>query len=181
MTCSGPGTGTITALPWPTTWDGHRSTSTTTLVCTSPPMDAPLPRCSKNSSVNGRRRCMSWRSSATASADYWPAAPIITVGRRATAGPRTYSGSAFSARRPTGAPPGPRYWGGAAGHRGPKYLQRLVFLGTPHHGSALERAGNWVNVLLGLTPYTSPLARIASIRSAGIAAQVSTRLNSSHL
>ena len=60
------------------------------------------------------------------------------------------------------------YYGRAAGHRWPKYLQRLVFLGTPHHGSALERAGNWVNVLLGLTPYTSPLARIASIRSAGI-------------
>ena len=60
------------------------------------------------------------------------------------------------------------YYGTAAGHRWPKYLRRLVFLGTPHHGSALERAGNWVNVLLGLTPDTSPLARIASIRSAGI-------------
>jgi len=60
------------------------------------------------------------------------------------------------------------HYGTAAGHGWPKYLRRLVFLGTPHHGSALERGGNWVNILLGLTPYSAPLARIASIRSAGI-------------
>jgi hypothetical protein len=60
------------------------------------------------------------------------------------------------------------YYGAAAGHLWPTYLRRIVFLGTPHHGSALEQGGNWVNVLLGLSPYSAPLARVASIRSAGI-------------
>ncbi|MBZ5586028.1 MAG: GPI inositol-deacylase [Acidobacteriia bacterium] len=60
------------------------------------------------------------------------------------------------------------HYGAAAGHRWPRLVRRLFFLGTPHHGSALERAGNWVNVMLNLTPYSSPLARIAGIRSAGI-------------
>jgi PGAP1-like protein len=60
------------------------------------------------------------------------------------------------------------YYGTEAGHGWPKILRRIIFLGTPHHGSALERGGNWVNVLLGLSPYSAPLARVASIRSAAI-------------
>jgi hypothetical protein len=60
------------------------------------------------------------------------------------------------------------YYGTEARCRWPKYLRSLVFLGTPHQGSSLERAGNWVHALLGLTPYTSPLTRLAAIRSAGI-------------
>lgn len=59
-------------------------------------------------------------------------------------------------------------YGTTAGHRWPGRVRNLVFLGTPHHGSALERLGNLVNVGLGLSPYSAPLARIASIRSAGI-------------
>lgn len=55
-----------------------------------------------------------------------------------------------------------------AGHRWPGHLRKLIFLGTPHHGSAIERGGNWVNVLLSLSPYSAPLARVAKIRSAGI-------------
>ena len=55
-----------------------------------------------------------------------------------------------------------------AGYRWPRRVRNLVFLGTPHHGSALERIGNLVNVGLGLSRYSAPLARIASIRSAGI-------------
>lgn len=47
-------------------------------------------------------------------------------------------------------------------------LRRVVFLGTPHHGAPLERAGNWVDVLLGSTPYSRPFARLAQLRSAGI-------------
>ncbi|RZJ20157.1 MAG: alpha/beta hydrolase [Haliea sp.] len=47
-------------------------------------------------------------------------------------------------------------------------LRHLVFLGTPHHGAPLERAGNWVDVLLGTTPYTRPFSRLAQLRSAGI-------------
>lgn len=47
-------------------------------------------------------------------------------------------------------------------------LNKLVFLGTPHHGAPLEKAGNWIDLLLGVHPYTSPLKRLTSIRSAGI-------------
>lgn len=47
-------------------------------------------------------------------------------------------------------------------------LRNLVFLGTPHHGAPLERVGNWVDVILGSTPYTAPFARIGHLRSAGI-------------
>ncbi|RYF40637.1 MAG: alpha/beta hydrolase [Comamonadaceae bacterium] len=47
-------------------------------------------------------------------------------------------------------------------------LAHLVFLGTPHHGAPLERAGNWVDVLLGATPYTRPFSRLVQLRSAGI-------------
>ncbi len=36
--------------------------------------------------------------------------------------------------------------------RWPGHLKQLVFLGTPHHGAPLERAGNWVEVVLGSTP-----------------------------
>ena len=59
-------------------------------------------------------------------------------------------------------------YGTTAGHRWPRRVRRLVFLGTPHHGSALERIGNLVNVGLGFSRYSAPLARIGSIRSAGI-------------
>jgi hypothetical protein len=44
----------------------------------------------------------------------------------------------------------------------------MVFLGTPHHGSPLERGGNWVDMLLGVSPYSAPLARLGKIRSAGV-------------
>ena len=43
-----------------------------------------------------------------------------------------------------------------------------MFLGTPHHGSPLERAGNWIDVVLGSTPYSKPFARLVQLRSAGI-------------
>jgi hypothetical protein len=59
-------------------------------------------------------------------------------------------------------------YGTMVGHRWPRRVRKLVFLGTPHHGSALERIGNLVNVGLGFSRYSAPLARIASIRSAGI-------------
>ncbi|MDP3514820.1 MAG: hypothetical protein Q8S20_18915 [Sulfuritalea sp.] len=49
-----------------------------------------------------------------------------------------------------------------------QHLRQMVFLGTPHHGAPLERGGNWVNVVLELSPYTAALARLAKIRSAGI-------------
>jgi pimeloyl-ACP methyl ester carboxylesterase len=60
------------------------------------------------------------------------------------------------------------HYGRLAGHGWLNHLRQLVFLGTPHHGAPLERGGNWVNVILELSPYTAALARLAKIRSAGI-------------
>ena len=60
------------------------------------------------------------------------------------------------------------HYGRRAGHRWPARLKKLIFLGTPHHGSPLERAGHWADVLLGLSPYTAPLTKLGEIRSAGI-------------
>ncbi len=47
-------------------------------------------------------------------------------------------------------------------------LDQVVFLGTPHHGSPLERAGSLLQAGLGLTPWTAPFVRIGQLRSAGI-------------
>jgi pimeloyl-ACP methyl ester carboxylesterase len=52
--------------------------------------------------------------------------------------------------------------------RWPGHLKNIVFLGTPHHGAPLERAGNWVDAILGSTPYTAPFAKLGQLRSAGI-------------
>jgi hypothetical protein len=60
------------------------------------------------------------------------------------------------------------HYGAIAGHKWPRRLRKLAFLGTPHHGAPIERGGNWVEVLLGATPYTAPFARLGKIRSAGI-------------
>jgi len=60
------------------------------------------------------------------------------------------------------------HYGDIAGHAWRRHLTRLVFLGTPHHGAPLERGGNWIDVLLGASRYSAPLARLGKIRSAGI-------------
>lgn len=54
------------------------------------------------------------------------------------------------------------------GLRWPAHLRRIVFLGTPHHGAPLERAGNWIEGALGHTPYTAPFTALGRLRSAGI-------------
>jgi len=50
----------------------------------------------------------------------------------------------------------------------PPHLKNIVFLGTPHHGSPLERAGNWMDVILATTPFSKPFAKLGQLRSAGI-------------
>jgi pimeloyl-ACP methyl ester carboxylesterase len=55
-----------------------------------------------------------------------------------------------------------------AGMQWPARVSDIVFLGTPHHGAPLERAGHWVDIVLGATPYTAPFARLGKVRSAGI-------------
>jgi pimeloyl-ACP methyl ester carboxylesterase len=47
-------------------------------------------------------------------------------------------------------------------------LRRLACLGTPHHGSPLERGGSVLHGLLEVVAYSAPLARLAQIRSAGV-------------
>ena len=56
----------------------------------------------------------------------------------------------------------------AAGHAWPRYLRKLVFLGTPHHGAPLEQGGHGLDVLMELSPYSMPLTRLSRARSAGI-------------
>ncbi|MGZ6071908.1 MAG: lipase family alpha/beta hydrolase [Myxococcaceae bacterium] len=58
--------------------------------------------------------------------------------------------------------------GHLAGHRWTKRLSKLIFLGTPHHGAPLERAGNLLDRLLEMSPYAAPLTRIGGNRAAGI-------------
>jgi len=60
------------------------------------------------------------------------------------------------------------HYGALARHEWVRRLDKLVFLGTPHHGAPLERGGNWVDMLLSASPYSAPLARLGKIRSAGI-------------
>jgi pimeloyl-ACP methyl ester carboxylesterase len=56
----------------------------------------------------------------------------------------------------------------AQGHAWIGALKKLVFLGTPHHGAPLERGGRRIDLLLGLSPYAAPFARLGKARSAGI-------------
>ncbi|MCA3027522.1 MAG: alpha/beta hydrolase [Rhodocyclaceae bacterium] len=49
-----------------------------------------------------------------------------------------------------------------------RHLKAMVFLGTPHLGAPLERAGRGLDLLLDVSPYTAPFARIGLTRSAGI-------------
>jgi pimeloyl-ACP methyl ester carboxylesterase len=60
------------------------------------------------------------------------------------------------------------HYGRLADCRWPIHVSRLVFLGTPHHGTLLERAGSWVDATLETNPFSAPLARVGKLRSAGI-------------
>lgn len=47
-------------------------------------------------------------------------------------------------------------------------LRAMICMGSPHHGAPLERGGNRIDTLLGLSRYSAPLARLGRIRSAGV-------------
>ncbi|MEO0425468.1 MAG: alpha/beta hydrolase [Pseudomonadota bacterium] len=49
-----------------------------------------------------------------------------------------------------------------------KRLTKLVFLGSPHHGAPLERAGHLIDRVLQFSPYSSPISLVSKARSAGI-------------
>ncbi len=48
------------------------------------------------------------------------------------------------------------------------FLEKMIFLGTPHHGAPLEKLGNYIDVILEAIPYAKPFARLGKIRSAGV-------------
>jgi pimeloyl-ACP methyl ester carboxylesterase len=58
------------------------------------------------------------------------------------------------------------HYGDAAVWR--RKLRAMVCLGTPHHGAPLERGGNRIDVLLNISRYSAPFARLGKIRSAGV-------------
>jgi hypothetical protein len=58
--------------------------------------------------------------------------------------------------------------GEAEGHAWRRRLRALACVGTPHHGAPLERGGHWIDLLLGVSRYSAPLARLGQIRSAGV-------------
>ena len=58
--------------------------------------------------------------------------------------------------------------GALAGQSWPARVDEVIFLGTPHHGAPLERAGHGLDVVLSAVPYAAPLARLGRVRSAGI-------------
>ncbi|HEU4382098.1 MAG TPA: alpha/beta hydrolase [Anaeromyxobacteraceae bacterium] len=58
--------------------------------------------------------------------------------------------------------------GELAGHAWRRKLRALVCLGSPHHGAPLERGAQWIDLLLGVSRYSAPLARLGRIRSAGV-------------
>lgn len=60
------------------------------------------------------------------------------------------------------------YYSTELNHTWLKQLRKLIFLGTPHHGAHLEKAGNWVDVILETNPYSSPFSRLGKIRSSGV-------------
>lgn len=59
------------------------------------------------------------------------------------------------------------HYGAQAQHRWLRQVRKLMFVGTPHHGSMVERAGNWVDIALEASPYSQALSRLGKIRSAG--------------
>jgi pimeloyl-ACP methyl ester carboxylesterase len=56
----------------------------------------------------------------------------------------------------------------ASSRRWTGLLEKMVFLGSPHHGAPLERIGHWLHATLDRYPYTAPIAKLGRMRSAGI-------------
>lgn len=60
------------------------------------------------------------------------------------------------------------YQGRQRGDHWVNKVTHLACLGSPHQGALLERFSNEANRLLGHTPYSRPLMRLANLRSDGI-------------
>ncbi len=60
------------------------------------------------------------------------------------------------------------YYAEKMDHHWLSQLNNIIFLGTPHHGALLEKGGHWADVLLQISPYSAPFAKITTVRSNGI-------------
>mgnify|MGYP002713034345 CR=1 FL=1 len=60
------------------------------------------------------------------------------------------------------------YYAESSNHTWRNHLQKMIFLGTPHHGAPLEKGGNRLGALLGISPYSAPFSRLGKVRSSGI-------------
>ncbi len=60
------------------------------------------------------------------------------------------------------------YYAQQFGHRWSQHLTKLLFIATPHHGSAVERYGASLHYLLERNRYSALFGQIARLRSAGI-------------
>lgn len=60
------------------------------------------------------------------------------------------------------------HYGQQAGHTWPGRVRRIIFLGTPHHGSPWEQIGAWLSKVPGKSRYAAPFGRLTRARSAGI-------------
>jgi pimeloyl-ACP methyl ester carboxylesterase len=48
------------------------------------------------------------------------------------------------------------------------FLQKVIFIGTPHSGAPLEQMGHWIDQLLKRSTYTAPFVALTQLRSQGI-------------
>jgi pimeloyl-ACP methyl ester carboxylesterase len=60
------------------------------------------------------------------------------------------------------------HYGADEGHVWRAKLRKLVCIGSPHHGSHLERWGNRLEAVLRVSRFSAPLARLGRLRSAGV-------------
>ncbi len=60
------------------------------------------------------------------------------------------------------------YYAAKTNHKWLSHLDRIIFLGTPHHGAVLAKGGHWADVLLEISPYSAPFAKITKVRSNGL-------------
>ena len=60
------------------------------------------------------------------------------------------------------------YYAALDDHEWLSHLNKMIFLGTPHHGAVLAKGGHWADILLQISPYSAPFAKVTKIRSSGL-------------
>lgn len=60
------------------------------------------------------------------------------------------------------------YYAKTLNHSWSSSVDKMIFLGTPHHGAILAKGGHWADVFLQISPYSAPFAKITKVRSNGL-------------